>query len=479
MALREAASRPSWHPDVALMATAAQMGQFTIDRTGAKSPKNADLYGRLHFGVGGQTGRWLGRLLVRGALSGELLSGGWGGLTPLPGDRLPASREGKLEPTEAWLGVNWNHIAELRGGLMGSSWGNGLVARDGRAQAMDQQWFYVPTVGDRVVRGALVLTPFRNTSSALRGLAVSFAVDRVFADDVLYEGDSASQLVGSVRWFVAEDQWLGLYYAGRSQTADSGRGLDVSLVDAAFDVKVATPLAPLRLQGEAALIAGTTTLAPSPDFAKHDVLQGAAQLRSTAQLTPGLRAQLDLAWLSGDANLGDGQVSAFKADPNAQLGIVLFPRVLAWQSGRARLTASDPNLVGQPPEDLDRLATGGALTNSWVVFPKLGHTFLQRGEVYGGALLAWTSVPLADPRWTVSEGAGSPRNFLGNAATSSLLGAEFDAGVRWRMPVPHYPAHLLLCAEAGVLLPGGALAGLNDPIPAGRVTLAWLGHEAP
>ncbi len=475
---REAASAPAWHADVAMLASATQMGQFAVDRGGVLSPANADLTGRLHAGVAGHSGRWLGRLQVRGAMSGEVASGTWAGATTLQGDRLPASGQGKLEPTEAWLGASWGQVVDVRAGLMGSNWGVGLVARDGKIQTMDTAWFYVPKVGDRVVRGALTLTPFRGTTSLLRGLAVSVAADRVYADDVLYAGDSATQVVGSVRLFLAEDEWLGLYYAGRNQTSTSGRGLDVSVVDAAFDVKIATRVAPLRLLGEAALITGTTKLAPTVEFPTHDVLQGAALLRAIADFSLGLRGHLDLAWLSGDANYGDGTATAFKGDPNAKLGVVLFPRVMAWQTGRARLAASDPNVVGQAPYDLNRIGTGGGLSNSYIVFPKIGHAFLERGEVYGGVLLAWTSVPLADPRWTMTDGGGTPRNFLGNKATSSLLGTEFDAGVRWRFPVPHQPAHLLLSAEAGLLLPGGALVGLSDPIPAGRVTLAWLGHEA-
>ena len=53
--------------------------------------------------------------------------------------------------------------------------------------------------------------------------------------------------------------------------------------------------------------------------------------------------------------MDDGKITAFHADRNLRQGLLLFDRVLAWQTGRARRTASDPTLVGVPAEDLDLL----------------------------------------------------------------------------------------------------------------------------
>ena len=194
-------------------------------------------------------------------------------------------------------------------------------------------------------------------------------------------------------------------------------------------------------------------------------------MRITHGLGAGLTADLEGAWLSGDATMDDSVSSAFRADRNFQQGLVLFPRVLATWTGRSRLTASDPDVVGVPTEDLDKLATDGALQGVATLFPKLGWQATPGLELYAGALLAWATADVLDP-YNTRTGGGTARNHLDLAADSAYLGTEYDFGMRMGTQLPWHLGEMAITAEYGVLSPGGGLPGLTD-IHGGRITLGW------
>ena len=187
---------------------------------------------------------------------------------------------------------------------------------------------------------------------------------------------------------------------------------------------------------------------------------------------------LDALYASGDDAMDDGRFTAFRVDRNYQLGLLLPRRVLAWQTARARLNASDPLLSGRPAEDLDRLASDGAVFSTLAVFPQAGWRLSPSLEVYGGVLLAWTPAALVDPFNTRVRGGGVARNFLDGQPSDRTLGTELDVGARARLPIPGADGlEVMAIVEYGVLLPGGALgpeAGALDAIHGGRFTLALM-----
>lgn len=463
---------PWLHADYALLAAGAKTTSFAVDATGAKAPDDPELLARLRVKLSFDSAEHWAAFGIQGAAGTELQQSHAFGPT-LPGDRLPGAQtplDQAYQPTEGWLGATLGKAATVRAGLMGSHWGLGLLANDGAIDQTSSNWFVVPRLGDRVTRAALVLTPWRGTDSPLRGLVVSAAMDQVYADDVLLPGDTARQMVGAVKLYTAPDQWFGLYVAKRDQHNLADRGINVTAIDAAADYALTPKWGSLRLQAEAAMVMGTTTLGATPDHVSHDVQQGAAMARATAKTEAGMQAQLDVAWMSGDKTLEDGKVTAFRADPNLQFGLILFPRVLAYQSGRARLRASDPQLIGTPAEDLDRLATGGSISSAVLLYPKVGQAFADHGEVYGGVLLALAPSPLADPRSSRTAGGGQPFNYLGNAPDGLALGTEINFGVRGTWMLPEI-GRTMLGVEGATLMPGGVLNGLSGPIYAGRVVL--------
>ena len=462
---------PVINAQVAALTGGQRTGAFAADAYGTKTSADPEVIARVRAAVAFDSGHHLGRLAALIQLGGEFNVFHPTGPVAWQGDRLPDAAAAGLIPTEAWAGWRWTDKAQIRAGLMQSHWGLGLLANDGRPEQYGDNWFVQPKIGDRVVRGAVVLTPFRGSESALAGLVVSAAVDHVADDDILVTGDTAEQVIGAVKLHSAVDRWVGVYYAGRQQRNGAGRELAVHAIDLAGDFAWTSGDLGLRLQGEAVMIVGSTTLGPSPEFNEHKVLQGGAVARLTAQLAD-LRGQLDAAWLSGDTSLDDDTVSNFRADPNLQFGLILFPRLLAAQSGRAKVSASDPNLVGVPNFDLDRLATGGAATSAILAFPKIGWRFCECLQVYGGAVLAFAPAPLQDPRASKTVGGGAAANYVGKAPEGTTLGTELALGARYRWRPPTMGYELVAGIEGALLLPGGALAGMAESIAAGRLTLA-------
>jgi hypothetical protein len=453
-----------------------------MEAAGTPSSEGRSVETRLRFRIEATTPQGPWKALSR--LTADVVDGTvWGPGTPW-GDRMPGDRLQGPTLHETWVGLEHGKVFGARAGAMTSHWGLGLVANDGGAdlEAGRQEWFALQRSGDRVMRAAVYGMPFVGRDNPLRGLHLSAAIDRVLEDDSadLRESQQATQGVLAARLFLAEKRWVGLYGVHRDQQHEDGKQLQVTVLDVAcdFDERAADG-AGFRIQGEFAAIQGNTTLSPTPEFPQHDVAQFGALVRGTwADALPGLTAQLDAGFFSGDENLDDGTVTAFRADRNLRQGFLLFEQVLATQTGRARRNASDPELVGYPAEDLDRLASDGAVFDAITVFPKLGYKPLSWLEIYAGALAAWAPSRLVDPFLTRTQGGGYPRNFLGAKADGNLLGVELDLGVRATWAVPRMTDQVVqLGLEAGHLQLGGALRdsdGQPDTVQAARMTLGLL-----
>ena len=477
----EAEERDVVRVNGAARSTLQRTSNYAVDPNNGRS--NSAALGASRITVLGEldTGKRLGEWSVQGAIAADVLSGTFTGSPTLEGDKLPGSRWDPVLLTQAWAALSLRDLATLKIGLMNSHWGLGLLANDGN-HAFDgrrDDYFVLPTTGDRVARAQLILQPWGRQQSLARGHFLAFSVDNVIEDNtaIRAQGDNATQEVAALRWHFAKERWAGVYYVHREQTYHDANGpfLRVNVLDAAFDVDYRKAGTGLRVQAEAAVILGRTNLAPTPDHPEHDVRQAAAVAKARYDLgASGLRFELDGGWFSGDDNLDDGVLTGFKANPNFQQGLLLFSQVLGFQSGRARITAQNPTITGYPAADLDRLATNGSVTSTITAFPKIGWKATSFLEVYGGALLAFSPTAPVDPFSTRVAGGGVPRNYLGQAPSGSLLGTEFDLGVVAKLPKPSAPFVFSLRAEYAVLLPGGVLNGMDadSPIHGGRLTLA-------
>jgi len=388
-------------------------------------------------------------------------------------DRLPA----QTQLRKAYGRVAFGDKAQLAAGVMTSHWGLGLVANDGaHGWQPGNAWFSDPRSGDRVVRAALSTGPW----SPL-GIVATVAGDRVLDDDILLTGgehagpgtDTAYQLVAAVRaGKESQPASGGLYVAHREQRAADGRFMSVTLVDATAEARLTLGSAKLTLAAEGALVLGRASIAGTIDFAVQRVAQLGAAGRAQLEWQR-IGAVLDVVYASGDRNPDDASQNGFRADPNYEMGLLLFRQVMAGQSGRLIATAGDPNLVGQPGPGIERAALRGSLTNTVAAFPRLFVRPLPGLEVYGGPLVAFANVAQIDAFNTRLAG-GAPRNAL-DGSPGMYLGTEVDLGVRYRTLIKR--TELTVGLEGGVLIPGNALANasgqLMPPLLGGRAMTAW------
>lgn len=460
---------------------------FATDAVGGRSVSDPSLSARMRAHLDAKVASPGERWVLDAALGFDLVDGTVLGRTLLPlGDKLPDQRLDTMLPQDAWIGLHFNKMAGIKAGLMTSHWGMGLVANDGgQGRSQDRNdWFALGRSGDRVARLMAYAMPFAaSPDNPLRGWLISASADSVLDDDTLTGPDQkANQYSIATKLYLDKKRWAGFYGAWRDQHHDDGKTLRVGVLDGALDFDYRDENRKgMRLEAECAWISGDTSLIPTPEHLRHDISQLGAMGRFTwADVLDGLTFVLDGGYFSGDDNLDDGRLTAFRADRNVRQGLVLFERLLAWQTGRSRMHASDPTLVGRPAEDLDRLASDGAVFNAVTVFPKVGYRIGPYVEVYGGALLAFAPSRPYDPYNTRVNGGGYPRNYLGGTPDSRNLGTEFDIGVRGRLGLPDsWKSAVQLALEYGVLLPGAALVGADgnsDPISATRLTLSLLGR---
>jgi hypothetical protein len=348
------------------------------------------------------------------------------------------------------LQMDLGPLVHFTGGFMVSHWGMGLLANDGAHKWEPGSASFVdPRGGDRVLRGTMAIGPFFDN-----GLVFVGGADKVEDDDALFEEDEAKQVVASVMYGVKGGPLkVGAYLASRrQQNSVDGDTTVVNVFDLTASFRQETTEAVYTFEGEIAVIKGETTLAPSVDFPVHELSQMGLALRASADFGQ-FGGVLDMLLATGDDNFEDGVQAGFKVDNNYPLGLILHRFVLGAQSGRGTFTASNPELTGRPAEDLDRFPSQGAVTNTLAFFPRGWWRPMEKLEIYGGPLLAFTESGLVDP-FNTKIGGGTPRNAL-NGEPGRMLGAEFDIGVRYRRNIGGL--EMTLGMEAGVLFPGDAL----------------------
>jgi hypothetical protein len=404
----------------------------------------------------------------------DLATGTTVGEPDYDGERLPNGELSHAELRKAFLRLDLGEHFVAAGGYMMSHWGLGMVSNDGaHGWTPGSAYFGDPRSGDRVLRGYFGTQPLSDY-----GLVFRVAGDQVIDDDSLLDGDDAWQVIFSARAGVGQSKYGGVYIVYRNQDGEadstSQRGFDALVVDIAggmdHDLGEAGTF---RLQGEVAFISGDTSFGPTPEMPKHDLLQIGAVVRAALDRDDhGVIAEFLVA--TGDQNFDDDEQNAFRMDPNFEAGLLLFRHVIAAQTGRAPVTAGDPTIVGRPVPDLDRIPTGGSVSNTFAFFPRAWWRPLQQLEVYGGPLFAWSDVKYADPFNTRVEGGGHPRNALAGDPTG-FYGAELDLGARWRTLL--FDTELTLGLEGGMLLPGGAFDDIDgapmDEIFGGRMMVDY------
>ncbi|MBL8924066.1 MAG: hypothetical protein JNJ54_34735 [Myxococcaceae bacterium] len=395
----------------------------------------------------------------------------------LVGTRVPYPAITALDLRKLFVEYKWASGA-FRVGLQTQSWGLGLLANDGakdpEAGDFGQQQF-----GNTTYRALFAVRPLFQLGGMFRAFETALAADLINRDNFgeFVKGDRAFQGVIALRLAKDADNTLGVYAVYRNQrninVSDGGKATDVVVVDAAgkwefFKRRNRV----LKVGFEALTINGTTTQARNENAALLRVQQFGAAAKVSYRLHR-LTLLADWGFASGDQNPQDDRIENFRFDRDFKVGLVLFDQVMAYQSARSGVRASDPNLVGIAPEGADLLGTAGSVTGVWYLFPRVKYGLFDWLDVYGGPLFAFSTARLADP-FNTRIGGGTAVNPVGGRP-GMYMGTEVDLGVQARYrPIPE----LLITAtgEGGLFLPGDAYTlptgGVMGPVGFGRLRLS-------
>lgn len=394
----------------------------------------------------------------------------------LVGDRQPFPAIKAVELRKVYLEYKWATGA-FRVGQQTSNWGLGLLANDGASDPgagdFGQQHF-----GNLTYRALLAARPLYGWGGGWRAFEVALAADLIVRDNFgeFARGDRAFQGVLALRFNKDAENNFGVYAVYRNQrnvnVTDGGKGTDAVVVDFAGRWQLLkTRNRDFKIGWEFVGIGGTTTQARNENAALLKLAQFGGAIKTTYRIGRTF-IYLDGGYASGDQNTADDRVENFRFDRDYKVGLILFDQVMAYQSGRSGVRASDPNLTGVAPEGADLIGTAGSITGAWYLFPRIRLAMADWLDGYGGPLFAFSTAKLTDP-FNSRIGGGTSLNPLGGTP-GMYLGTELDLGVQARIkPIPELT--ITLTGEGGLFLPGDAYnlptGGMMSPVAFGRVRL--------
>jgi hypothetical protein len=359
---------------------------------------------------------------------------------------------------------------DVEAGLATSDWGLGMLANAG-----DQDPLFGRTdFGDRVLRVRLATAPFGRSLDDRLPIYVVLAGDRVVADELARwdQGDAAWQAVAAVLYTEETDapsgpvgKELGAYGVYRTQTDAEGLGTHAIAIDGyGFASAPIGGSLVARVAAEAALLDGRTEAAATygaPDGLA--VRSGGIAVRTSLSSADGrATAYARAAWASGDRSADDGVVSDFRFDRDYDVGFVLFDEVVAALDLGAWRQATDPGVAAAPPPGVDTLVAEGAFHQAFALQPAGEVAATRWLDVRAGAVLAWSTAPIAQPFATFRNG-GVPTNGAGLPTDGRWLGSELDWGLSTRPEaVAGWRARPSLALQVGHAWPSAALALVGE-----------------
>ncbi|MBX2798843.1 MAG: hypothetical protein KTR31_14300 [Myxococcales bacterium] len=403
---------------------------FPVDAEGTQVGQGPVLDSRLRASLDYRTGRL--RLGTEWDLfTGQLAGDTWDlptGIDERNRDTRTALTLQGVVPRRANVGLRTGAF-DLEAGLTTSRWGLGLLANDGAQDPL----FGRADAGDRVVRVRLTTAPFGDRQSPTP-LFLTLAADGVVADDLarLSNQQRAFQAIASALYAHPEGRQLGAYVVGRTQRElATDRRTDVVVADVFGQLPVAVGAGTLWLAAEAATFLGRTDRALSYN-APDGLGVGAAAVVAHSRLAladDAVNLHLRAGWASGDGDPDDGVIRDFTADPNLDVGMVLFDELGgAIETGTVRLL-TDPQYSAEAPDGVDALATEGSWRRSAYLQPAVQIAPIEALDVRVGAVLAWSTGPIAQPFYSFRNG-GTPTNHIDQPTAGRALGTELDWAIR-------------------------------------------------
>ncbi len=304
-----------------------------------------------------------------------------------------------------------------------------------------------------------------------RGFFIGFAYDHLVYDNIASTADDARQFGGSI-YYLQPEFTLGNVSGGDLKLSYQvayrySKAVDLKLLINVLELKVR--LADFHFEAQAAVTSGETreisdalSLIRQRTPTKQDVLGWGMFMIADYDVGP-VTFTLEFDYATGDSDpRPDNTVKNFYFSEDTQVGLLLFPHVLAYETARSAAAAT-ANLKGLGADSLPstRMATKGAVHNAIIFFPQLTYNITETIFLRGGVLAAWTQEPLVDPYSTLRREDGEridddAINYHGGKP-GDYYGTEFDL----RLSIKLWREYFLFDLEGALLLPGDALYDIN------------------
>jgi hypothetical protein len=355
----------------------------------------------------------------------------------------------------------------LRIGRQPIIYGTGVFGSDGDGRA--NRWGFARQ-GNQVDRALFATKPLEafkkptdRDKTETNGLIFALGYDRIVTDQVYLRGDDVQQIFSALRFGApkfadkGKDLALQAFYAHRWDqqyaSAINAMGLRAAARYGPFYAGFDTALV-LGQTREVSAAYGLLTNDPAVDQ-KIRQYGGRAVVRFEQ---PFYTAHLEAAYASGDA---DPQVrtplTQFVFAEDANIGLLLFEHVLAFQTARASAAGTEVlRKLGATTFPSEAVATRGSFTNAKVIFPQMDVTPHKNVMFRVGAMFAWAAEPVVDPVTSLQRRDGNTIkddlvNFAGGRP-GSYYGTELDGRMRLR-----FMDHFNFDLEGAILFPGDAL----------------------
>lgn len=454
------ATETDWHAEARV--TGSLYPSFAVDEEGSDSGQGGVVDTRVRLGADVNFNDRDAFHLEGDVLDSQVLGNPWtlGGTDTRRRDVKGYGDASAYAPRRLSASTRMGPVA-LEAGLQTSHWGLGLLANDGAHGVA----FGREDGGDTVLRLKAATMP-------IEGLPfyVVLTADRVYADELAVWLDGQAAYQGSLALLYRGDTTAGIYAVMRHQKEeDRQRSTTVGVVDLYAAVPlVTTDEAALTLSFEGAGIIGQTSRASSYNATDGLAVLSGGGLASLDLSRGPILASLRGGYATGDGDPYDEGTHDFAADPNLQVGMVLYDEVLGGIDARAYQQLDDDHNIGAPPDGAETIAAEGAWRRSTFAQPILGW---QKGplEARAGLLLAWSTTPVSQPFYSGRNG-GNPTSHRNEDWSGSYhLGTELDWALGYTKQTEK--ASFQALAQGGYLLPGAGLGAEESLIMLHTLTL--------
>ena len=346
-------------------------------------------------------------------------------------------------------------------------------------------WYHQST--DRILFGTKISEAFKKLAggknykidkSMDNGVFIGAAYDYLVQDELYRSSDDLQQIAFQVDWR-AKSLCLGRLKIKnfRFKSTLSYRWEErykTGIFGIPFQLKM--DIGPLRLRADVTLLEGSTREL-SAGFAELTARNVVDQRISAVGARVVLEGKVgpvtlvgEWAYASGDEDpRPETPMTMFTWPRDTNLGLLLFERTLAFQSGRsAAVGIENLKQVGADSFPLTELSTEGRVTNVNAFFPQVFWDPTDALRLKFGALFAWSAKDTVDAiRTTLAWDGQSIKDDAVNyngGKPGGYWGTEIDLGIEYR-----YRKLFHIIVEGAVLFPGQGLRDEN-----GDGVISWM-----